>query len=903
MENELSVNAANGNVEDNNALHERLDYLEKRERELVQEKEEMEAEFGMKRAKLKDLFLQKEDELQRERDTSTTILNDKEVLQMEINKLQKDLDENKSQLTVILVTLDNMETEKRKAEDELASLRQIMEETVNESVYANTRFEKDIKFLTRIKEQLESENQELRSQTTTDKEGVLSVMTKTLAKKVGSLNAHSQSNENLHDNLEYSMKKQQRLTSSNGWWAQEDAEMLRSLVIPLEEEIKALKDKLRAADDQLRGYEAAQVNLFNGSTAVAELLKGKTPTEVVEELDEKLKDMSEDLKVEKSSRSDLEMYVAVLQTQKLVLQDDAEKLRNEIQVSLSDFGNRKTGAQRSETNMATFSVRKRLSPSPHREKPPEVLKQSIETPLSLNDVLALDGSKSEVMSLLDTSVNEDSTIMDLFSSSVDLLSRPTNLFMDDDLLDSTMNPPLSERIPSLTEAQFKALADLTPEQEMRKVMLQNARTRPETLTTDIEGKRFVSEKEWQLLQDEVKRARDKMSRTCDMCSNYEAQLQNVQEHEKELEKKIQQLVHTIEQSKHELNRELSVKKELEEKFNTMATQVQDDLDALNKQLEENENACADVQQRFRGCYDSVHEQLKLLSDTRDQVQANLNQLQAENDSLVGKHSAHAQQMQNEEIDLPSDMNEMYHLLLKMREDLIVAKVAKEQTEETLRGEIMFLKDHVKSEHQLKDNLEDTLTQEIDMLRTQVGICESIKQQFEEEHKKRSELERLIREQEELRSGLKQLINGLQKQTEDLNAAKNTLEQEVYQLKCKVQALQVELENGEAVQRDFVKLSQSLQVQLEKIRDSENEVRWQHEEDIVECTTCKQPFHGPTRKRRHCRHCGKIFCYECTSKVVLSGPNNRQSKVCDVCHTLLVPNTAPYFSKEPPHTPD
>lgn len=39
------------------------------------------------------------------------------------------------------------------------------------------------------------------------KEGVLSVVTKTLVKKVPGLNAYSQSNENIHENLEDSMKK------------------------------------------------------------------------------------------------------------------------------------------------------------------------------------------------------------------------------------------------------------------------------------------------------------------------------------------------------------------------------------------------------------------------------------------------------------------------------------------------------------------------------------------------------------------------------------------------------------------------------------------------------------------------------------------------------------------------
>lgn len=37
--------------------------------------------------------------------------------------------------------------------------------------------------------------------------------------------------------------------------AQEDAEVLRSLVVPLEEEIKALKEKLRSTDDELQKYK------------------------------------------------------------------------------------------------------------------------------------------------------------------------------------------------------------------------------------------------------------------------------------------------------------------------------------------------------------------------------------------------------------------------------------------------------------------------------------------------------------------------------------------------------------------------------------------------------------------------------------------------------------------------
>ena len=89
-------------------------------------------------------------------------------------------------------------------------------------------------------------------------------VTKTLARKVGNLTnpniltsqnstptpvvATASTESSGDDYLEQSMKR-----------AQEDVEVLRSLVLPLEEEIKALKDKLRNTDEQLRVYENSQV--------------------------------------------------------------------------------------------------------------------------------------------------------------------------------------------------------------------------------------------------------------------------------------------------------------------------------------------------------------------------------------------------------------------------------------------------------------------------------------------------------------------------------------------------------------------------------------------------------------------------------------------------------------------
>lgn len=113
---------------------------------------------------------------------------------------------------------------------------------------------------------MELEIHELKDSSDKDNPNVFSAVTKTLARKVGNLTnpnilmsqatpaplpTSTSSEASTDDYLEQSMKR-----------AQEDVEVLRSLVLPLEEEIKALKDKLRSTDDQLRVYEKTQVKII-----------------------------------------------------------------------------------------------------------------------------------------------------------------------------------------------------------------------------------------------------------------------------------------------------------------------------------------------------------------------------------------------------------------------------------------------------------------------------------------------------------------------------------------------------------------------------------------------------------------------------------------------------------------
>ncbi|XP_012252641.2 rab GTPase-binding effector protein 1 isoform X1 [Athalia rosae] len=591
-------------------------------------------EFGIQRGKMKELFLQKEEELKRQHE-------EKIGLQDEIHRLQNELDEAKSQLTVADLKVENdILVEKRKAQEEIATLEQLIQETVEESSCSRNQLGDELRKMQSAFRKLEVENALLRSQISREPADgpqiSLSTVTKTLARKVVSqLGADSLSLG--PDNVEESLRKVNK-------YAQEDAEMLRSLVGPLEEEIKALKEKLRATDDELQKFKETQ-------------------------------------------------------------------------------------------------AQKRL---------------------------LIESGNAEA--------------------------------------------------------------------------------------------------------------------SCDMCANYEAQLVKMQAAEKDFEKQLADADHLLEIQKEDLVKEVEFRKEMEEKWNEKKEEHKIKVTELTAASQVSQQALSDLKQTLAQMHHGITEELSRLIQEREEVQRHLNALQKENENLIGKHSKHSLQLQSESINMPNNVEELHVTLLKMHEDLIAAKVAEEvaqEKEETLRYEVTLLRDQIDHDNQTRLQTESTMSEEIRQLKIQL-------ENYKREHQTLYER--------------KEKLNRLEEQLESITKEKREVESANAELRQRLTSLQQELDTSEEVQKDFVRLSQSLQVQLERIREDGSEVRWQHDEDIDECPNCRTGF-TVTRRKMHCRHCGHIFCSTCLSHVVNSGPKQRPSRVCDVCHTLLVRDTAPYFSQEAPHLPE
>ncbi|XP_051967328.1 rab GTPase-binding effector protein 1 isoform X2 [Xyrauchen texanus] len=797
-------------------------------------KQQLEIEFNQKRAKFKELYLSKEEELKRQAAAL-------EKAQVELSRVQDQLDEAKAEMETIKAVATVSESTKQEAidqvkqlwQEEVASLQAIMKDADHEvKVQFHQKLEQERAQWAQYREAMEREVAELRHRLSVGQE---------------------------EENLENDMKK-----------AQEDAEKLRSVVMPMESEIAALKAKLSSSENRVKDLEAAKV-----------------------------KELNHVLEAEKSCRTDLEMYVAVLNTQKSVLQEDAEKLRKELHdvVHMLELERQQHNQlkntwqrandqflesqrllmqdmQRIESVLSSEQLRQveEIKKRDQEEDEKERLSQAKETsedegtehPEAVEDsLLGLSIEESHIshsihssLHSLDTDTSGHHDGSDPYKDglrrvqSTDSLGSSGGVLMPHGLgghnykaksasqLDESDFGPLvgadcggfesmdTSSISSLQPGQFlltkdqeKAIKAMTPEQEETASLLSSISHTADTAYLPPSGYRLVSESEWNLLQQELKNAGRKLGRRCDMCSNYEKQLQAIQVQEAETRDQVKKLQVMLRQANDQLERTMNEKQELEDSVKQANEETTAKISELKQKVQESESLVSALQQAFSQAKRNTQEQMAVLLQSREQVTEELNRLQRDNESLQGKHRLHLTLQQQEDFQMPSTVQELQQLVLQYREDIVSVRTAAEHLEEKLKAKILFLKEQIQAEQCLKENLEDTLQVEIEGCKEEIASFSSLKMELERVKSEKEQLESSLSDKSQTLDGVQALKNRLEEQLKDALSNKSALEGQVFEEKDKAQRLQTELDVSEQVQRDFVKLSQTLQVQLERIRQA------------------------------------------------------------------------------------
>ena len=317
----------------------------------------------------------------------------------------------------------------------------------------------------------------------------------------------------------------------------------------------------------------------------------------------------------------------------------------------------------------------------------------------------------------------------------------------------------------------------------------------QTNSTVISPELVINRAEWESLQSELDKMRALMGVGLDVDVVGSDQFKKLQAQLQEYRAKVDK------QSKREekLKGEMEL---MERQFNQRAEDYQSQALQLSQTVVESQTLLSQLQTSYQLAFEELKSRLHSLSTDRDRIVGELRRLQIENEELLGKREAKAEELREEVINLPEKMEDMHLLLLTYREQLISAKLASEHHEEKRK--------QVRAE----------LSAENESLKERLVMLDSCQSELDVMQKRCLEIEGVAK-------NLRKEKGSLEKQVDNSAVQKARAEGQVAELKGRVSNLQQELDNSVAVQTDFVRLSQSLQMELEKIRQSENEVFYFH----------------------------------------------------------------------------
>lgn len=367
-------------------------------------------------------------------------------------------------------------------------------------------------------------------------------------------------------------------------------------------------------------------------------------------------------------------------------------------------------------------------------------------------------------------------------------------------------------------------------------------------------------------------------------------------HNKLYEQQFAKLSHELSVKSDALRMSIKREEDLEDQLQHQVLEQNNRIEKLDTAVNELTDRLNKLLSLYQTYKDLTEKELRALQNERQLSHSNLESIRDHYDALLGRRSKAAAELSDQPIQLPNDKTDLELLALKLYEENISFREAREHLDDRLRNESQLHRQQLLAEQQERATLESSLRHELQETRSRLaGLVDIVAERDNEMNARRKFEDEAKRYKAEL--------SDLQSKYESAEISVTESQSHIMSLQDQVARLQTDLDNVESVQADFVHLSQNLQVQLEKLRQQEHEVRWVHPDDVTTCFACNAPFQtsavGGTKSRKvNCRHCGKVHCLSCLKNTMPAGPYGRPVSVCDICHTLLNKHVAPYFSTNP-----
>ncbi|XP_063082804.1 rab GTPase-binding effector protein 2 isoform X2 [Cavia porcellus] len=229
------------------------------------------------------------------------------------------------------------------------------------------------------------------------------------------------------------------------------------------------------------------------------------------------------------------------------------------------------------------------------------------------------------------------------------------------------------------------------------------------------------------------------------------------------------------------------------------------MQVLLAQVQNSEQLLRTLQGTVSQAQERVQLQMAELATSHKCLRHEVKRLNEENQGLRAEQPPPAapqgqERLEGEKEVLPSSVQELQQLLHRTQQEAHARQQAQEHKAERLRIEIVTLREALEEETAARASLEGQLR----VQREETASLCSL----------RTEMERIQQEQGKARQ-----LEGL-RQPPGSSRTEAQLTDLLAEQRAKVLRLQAELETSEQVQRDFVRLSQALQVRLERVRQAE-----------------------------------------------------------------------------------
>nr|XP_018669591.1 rab GTPase-binding effector protein 1 isoform X1 [Ciona intestinalis] len=767
---------------------------------MKQEKIQLETDFEFKRSRIKELYFAKE----------TTIREQNAKLfeaSKQISEQQQQFELLKEESENIKMIASVSENTKQEAVEELnkhhlqeiESLRCVLQDSMEEQrVDLLRQFEQERRRWEDERSRIERERDDA---------------------VAGSMKREDDEQDMEDQELEASMMK-----------AQEEAEKLKSVVLPLEKEIKDLKSKLVEMEERLRQFQNAEKDSKPKRRLEKSYSDAGMRRNSLFEFNLFEKESSQD--AEKVSLNELEEYVEVVNSQRLVLQQENEVLKQEMHemCRLLENEQSKHKATKKDLTAVNHQLNEYKSivlvgecgvfpkTSTIHEEPQYV---NINIGVTEADNIASDNLQHVAAALENCELTEQDTP----SSQHAMVGKPASMLhevIEHDTISMSSTSSTPGATLSIVDDTSCNRVNSAPQLNLigrESKPLNESNTVVDWTELPSQTSRKASKVSVNLFEEEPSPEQQKViDDQHRMLRVQDKKIKHLEVECEELREKITMLTKQRDNAiKLRFDLEESVKSSSEEarkKILTLFVKIEN----LERMMEENK-----TWQKSKETEDD--KRLTNLMRDRDRLRDESAKVKREHDwtkSLMERNK----RVLNKDATLPCTVEGLKETLERYREALVTFQVEKSLMESKLQSEINFLKETIQAEQVAKEQLEDSLSSDLEEAKREITKLQSTNQRMLKDVMEKQDLQNQIEKDQlsiaSIRSKSKEIIQGLREKLMSEVSTKEQLEGELSVTKNQVRSLQESLETSEQVQRDFVRLSQSLQMKLEEVRQKEEE---------------------------------------------------------------------------------